>query len=426
MSTHEPRRRTFDCGTQSNGYIVPSRCSRSSFRVVAGCALVFTVSLAADPNAQRPARSDVLSDTVLATVDLVIGEGLRSAYSFGEVSGLAAYAKHKILVSDAKDAKVIVFDSSGEVVTQIGRSGDGPGEFRWPTGVAASPDGSMYVRDVRRVSRFTPDPSTGIPSVFDRVFTGPVFPDWRSKRPTRFDAAGNLFYPHQVRRADEPRRIGWIKYSPLGVALDTLLAPPYPNIPSGGAWVRTSAHGGRMVPGLDVVPFSSRPVWELGRNGNILAGSGEDYTISELDPSGHVVRLWHRTVKPIPVDAAEWRDSLRALNNRIDSLPVPVARLEGSSPAVVSRTLPKVYPPYTAVIAAADGAVWIRRWPRARHNESIFDRFNATGDYSYTIILPLAVALEPPPVVSDEFVIGVVVDRETDLPRIARFRFRSR
>ena len=45
--------------------------------------------------------------------------------------------------------RVLVFDESGNFVREFGSPGEGPGEFRWPTGFAVMRDGTMVVKDLR-------------------------------------------------------------------------------------------------------------------------------------------------------------------------------------------------------------------------------------------------------------------------------------
>ncbi len=43
--------------------------------------------------------------------------------------------------------RVLVFDASGSFVREFGSPGEGPGEFKWPTGFAVMRDGTMVVKD---------------------------------------------------------------------------------------------------------------------------------------------------------------------------------------------------------------------------------------------------------------------------------------
>lgn len=62
-----------------------------------------------------------------------------------------------VLVTDAENHRVVIFDESGGFLREFGEGGDGPGQFDLPTGVAVGPGGSIYVSDymLDRIQKFT-------------------------------------------------------------------------------------------------------------------------------------------------------------------------------------------------------------------------------------------------------------------------------
>jgi len=102
----------------------------------------------------------VWGGTATLVEDLSIGvEQGADPYMFGSVSSVWATAD-RIYVVDARVPAVRVFDHQGEHVMDVGRSGEGPGEFQLPNAVAVTPDGRILVREGRPGSRtnvYAPD-----------------------------------------------------------------------------------------------------------------------------------------------------------------------------------------------------------------------------------------------------------------------------
>ena len=71
----------------------------------------------------------------------------------------------QVYVADTENHRISIFTLEGQLIHTIGSRGSGPGQFNWPTAVAISPDGDMYVTDYNhRVQVFSPD------GVFQREF----------------------------------------------------------------------------------------------------------------------------------------------------------------------------------------------------------------------------------------------------------------
>lgn len=322
-------------------------------RGIVGAALVLGV---AELPAQRP-------DTLHLRLLWEVADGVHpTADSLGRLSGIAIDARGVVYVSDASDAKLWVFDPTGRSLPAIGRRGKGPGEFDSPTGIAIGPDGLLYVRDVTHVSRFGPDATTGRLSRVADSFRGPAITDWMSARPSRFDAEGRLYYP-QFGSVNRSVRSGTFHiYSRTGELIDSLDVPPFPGAPSSTAWVRTSAEGGRMLNGLNHVPFAPLPTWDVTVRGTLVTADGRGYLLRETNASGALVREYRRDVGALPIPADERRDSTAALRARRDSIGAPQGQVLGVPEEVHALRLPTTYPPIMAAYAGTDGTLWVRRW----------------------------------------------------------------
>ena len=318
-------------------------------------------------------------------------------------------------------AKIWVLDATGRSQRGIGRKGKGPGEFDHPTGIAIGPDGKLYVRNLSQVARFKADAATGRLTRYDSAFTGPMYADWTNTRATRFHANGNLYHVGEGVVDLRKRAMMYQVFTPSGALIDSVAVPPFANMPTLTARYATSANGGRMVRGVSHVPFAPQPVWDITPRGTVVLGDGNGYRLREQDRTGRVLREFSRTVTPERIPADERRDSLAALRARIDSIPVPLDRVEGMPPEVRALKLPEVFPAYSAAYATADGRVWVRRWLKASDIRTVFDVFEADGRFSRVVELPRIITAFPTPVLSLDGIAAVGIDPETGANTILRF-----
>lgn len=351
-----------------------------------------------------------------------VAEGLHpTADSLGRLSGIAVDKQGVVYVSDAADARVWVFDAAGRSVGSIGRRGRGPGEFESPTGVAVGNDGLLYVRDVTQVQRFAADASTGRLTRLHDSFRGPALTDWTSTRPSRFDAQGRFYYP-QFGPVDRTKRTGvYHIYSPAGALVDSITVPPFPGAPSSTAWVQLSANGGRVLRGLNHVPFAALPSWDVTTRGTLVTTDGKQYLLREVDGRGNLVREYRGTAAPLPIPRAERQDSLAALRARWDSVSAPPSQILGVPDDVRNLELPTVFPPIMGTYAGADGSLWVRRWVPAAGHRTVFDVFAATGELVGSVTLPRFLAVSPSPVLSLSGIWAIGIDPETGANTVLHF-----
>ncbi len=67
--------------------------------------------------------------------------------AFGRVAGVDLVDGGRIVVLDAANHELRLFDSTGRFLSRAGREGGGPGEIRQPNGVRVAPDGVIWIRD---------------------------------------------------------------------------------------------------------------------------------------------------------------------------------------------------------------------------------------------------------------------------------------
>ncbi|MGE0439022.1 MAG: hypothetical protein AB7I13_01205 [Vicinamibacterales bacterium] len=133
--------------------------------------------------------------------------------------------------------------------------------------------------------------------------------------------------------------------------------------------------------------------------------------VHEIGWRGDTIRTDRRTP---PIDRMPDRirdDSLASLKHRLDSIPVPLDRVEGLPDDVRKARLPKTYPPLLAVSAGIDGRVWVRRWAVQGEDRTYFDGFEADGRLRAVVALPREIAQSPTPWLSLSGIAAVAVNR---------------
>jgi len=380
---------------------------------VATSVLIALMGFVVHAAAQTPPRA--ATDTVRLHVAWKVSSvESRPGEEMGIISSIAEDAAGNVYVADLSAAVVRVYGANSQSFPTIGRKGAGPGEFTAPAGLGIGPDGMLYVRDQSRYTRFRMNVTTKRLTTYDGNIQRSAMNDWTSKVPVRFGRANTLYEPNFSMFTRPPKFSGrYYRYSARGELQDSVMVPLFPNSPAPVAVLRTSASGGRMIYGLNHVPFAALPVWDLTSAGTLISGTGDRYVLTECDASGTVLHSYNRNVTVDRIPARERADSVAALRRRIDSLPVPIGRVEGVPSTVARLELPQAFPFYSAVYSAVDGKVWVRRWTSGNTARTIFDVFAREGPFIATVTLPAVISSDVHPVLTLDRVVAVVVDAET-------------
>ena len=80
-------------------------------------------------------------------------------FAAGKPTGLGIGPDGRVYAADTHYSRIVIFEPDGQLVTQFGSRGEGPGEFLMPTDVAVDPAGFIYVSEYGgndRISKFAP------------------------------------------------------------------------------------------------------------------------------------------------------------------------------------------------------------------------------------------------------------------------------
>lgn len=221
---------------------------------------------------------------------------------------------------------VRAYSPTGDFLGEVAREGQGPGEiYGWPADLTFGPDGSLYIRDGSRVTVLAPSTPGEVADSLAGTWTVPGYGNLTSDR-SRMARDGAYYYPDGSFRTGERPRFYHSLFRGGEITSDTLPVPDHDGMSARRpAFYRVGPGGGRLLDGLSRVPFAPVPTWDVTLEGALLSADGRQNRLVETDLAGDTLRvlpLGPDDGRPIP--AGERADSLDALEERIDSLPVPL------------------------------------------------------------------------------------------------------
>ena len=248
-------------------------------------------------------------------------------YAFGSVGGVAVMDDGTIWVGDRHLSAIRRFDSDGVYIDQIGREGEGPGEFQYPFGMRPLRDGSVAVWDdgQLRVSRFD---ASG--DFLDSFRPATVMIGSSNLEELETDTEGHLYLIALTGLTERPRRLFWIKMRPNGEVLDSIYLP-------------SSEQEGTVDP--------IRTTAVLSPLGYLVTARNDDYVVHRPLPDRRILRI-ERSWTPVPYQRAE-----RAEKQRLER---GFSERNGRSP----RRIPEHKPPFSYVEVDTEGRLWVQMYAR--------------------------------------------------------------
>lgn len=401
------------------------RCSALWFIVVAaGCD---------DSSGAHEARQSAIANRTggAGTVDTLVLEpaqivGRMSGdpnYLFASITAVATDAYGVTYVADRSDASVRAYASDGTFLGLVAREGGGPGEvYQVPANLLLSADGRLYLRDGARVTVFG---NGGRGSFADSVMFL-----WRTPGGGNLTSSGSglakdgrYFYPGGLYLDDGLSRFFYMSYSDGKLDGDTLEVPPYPGLASVRPAVLRLGVDALILRGLNRVPFSPVPVWDVTPDATLLSSDGASPVLLETDVAGDTIRfiqLPGAVQRRVPTRERE--DSLAALEQRIARVPGDLGQVVGLGKGVEERRIPAFLPTVIGLSVSNDGSIWVERWPPASDPDArYYDVLDRDGTLRHTVVLSSALLRDPAPWFGIRFVSGIVRDTATGVERIVRF-----
>ena len=385
---------------------------------LSACLVVLLLSVSACSDTKQPdtgdwVGEDVLEDgvRVIRTLsgsvwetpkcleeELSIGSNEEGPYLFASIYDID-YASGRFYVLDMRAPVLKVFDSSGIHLLDIGRSGEGPGEFRRPETVAVDTRNErLYVRDlsINRMNVYS--------------LEGDPLDTWRFN--VRFSGTFPMMLTHEGSLYTAMlHRNGYsmMKIENGGVLSDTLWVPEYEKRTQWITYGNASTH----------LPFTSQRIFGMGPSGTVFAGFSDEYRI-ELRRDNQTKYVIERTDSLIPVqteEAAWHKDRLTASIHRRN----PGWVWDGPK-------IPDFKPAFSSIVEDHDGRLWVFRAGEGVLTESeewqeptIIDVFDPNGRFLGNVTLPPGVSEWPDPYISGDLFIAQFND-EDGVPYLRKYR----
>jgi hypothetical protein len=311
----------------------------------------------------------------LASPSAVIGgTERRGGVEFTAVLQVLPIGEDTAVVVDGRIYKLLIFNSSGQLIDSIGREGDGPGEFRGAVRIGLRGD-TLWVGDGRRRIRsffsrggrfHRSEPLVPLMLGWDAL--GRAIP---TRRTAGFlsnghtAAVGKVSLPPDSVPAPQPRgSVGLLMlFDTTGTARETLAF-----IPAHSLGFDINLGRGTFL--LGATQFSDAPLWTSADDGELVllvdrrnteVQGMNTYKVIGWDAQGR-----RRFAEPVPYDpvpvSSATVDSLVDFWGR-DMLLSDSSLALSFTTALVRDSLkaPAHYPPVSDVFVGADGRIWIGR-----------------------------------------------------------------
>jgi len=291
------------------------RADRSSFLLG-----LLGLSVACESPAPEPTPQEwtLAEEVIIGSLD---GSGNRPV--FGAVSAVVGTPDGGAIVADVQVPAVLQFSAQGAFVRQLGRKGEGPGEYLDISGLASLDSGRVLVRDPRRALMvFGSDGKL--------LAEYPVHVDYLGD--DALAVVGDRMMLRYVTGSFSLKSYwvaptyGFVRVTLNGEVVDSI-TPPQP-------------HG----PGLYWSPYQPRFHVQWLSDGSMVVGAGSELSLRVVSPQGDTVGRIDRALAKVPLpDAARRRIAehlawLKRRGNRtVPYYPDPPTYLPAFDRIVVSR-----------------------------------------------------------------------------------------
>jgi hypothetical protein len=308
------------------------------------------------------------------TEELRIGSERDDPTGFSDVRGVLADRKGNIWVLEASTQEIRVFDPTGKHLRNIGRKGQGPGEFIYADGMVMAPDGLIWVHDPKnaRFSIFNQEgkfvrQQLALSNGYGYLWSGGI------------DQQGRIWDQLFIREPDP--LTAWMRRANSDWSrVDTLQMPR-----CGPPGVDPEANVFRLPHGsLIGIPFLPGPVVGVDYDAGAVwcAPSSAEYRLNKLgiERKDSLARI-ARSAAPLAVSAEEREAAIARVKEFMKKV--------GDEVSLDWSRIPRYKPILQSAFVDEDGRLWVRR--TSPDKGAVFDLYAAAGKPLATVRIGIPV-----------------------------------
>lgn len=318
---------------------------------------------------------------------------------FDALFSLREIAPGKVMITDLGPKAVLLVDFAAGRQANVGRNGQGPGEYQFPGDVHPYRGDSLVVADRvgRRALLLTPSGTVGRTIPYPEGLSG--MPELRGA-----DRQGRLYFqgspfggaPGSGLDVSEtvPDSVPLLRWDPATKRIDTLTKVKMPALKvniSGTSNARTVMMRGQ--------PYAASDEWSVTPEGRVAVVRTGDYHVEWLGGAAPVrgAPVRYDRLRIADADKQTYLENMRTTRNRMTVRVGGPGPGDGSSqnnsppaPAASEFDWPEYMPPFPtrSTFLSPEGELWVRRSVSARDSTPVYDLFNASGALSGRVTLP--------------------------------------
>lgn len=306
-------------------------------------------------------------------------------------SGLATMVDGgRVVVSSVQPPQLLVYDSAGTEVSRLGRAGEGPGEYRFITGLAVLGTDTLLAYDI--VSR------KGLLFGLDGEWRGAVeFPLSGMAVPFQLSgrtASGIYVFNLQSPFTQAPEGADDVFRVDMPVVTWTAGSTVYDTafMIKGPESFESSIDIGGAAP-IDIarpIAFGATPFVAVGTD-LIWSTTGEAFTFQGRDPTGALKRIVRVARAPRPVtegDRGRYKTILKQVWENARNMGAPPAMIESELAKIDKTNFSPTYPAIGQLMVARDGNVWVTTGVPMIDSVMVWAVFDREGKFLAKVTLP--------------------------------------